>query len=322
MPPNSLQQAGANALLKYVLRADRYHVRTLRCRRCSHVFLSPTFTAEEIDRFCSDDMGVATKLEYRAWEAHTGESWAGVHQVPKHGQKLLLDKADRLRAQALHDFVRPTPEAGSPSIGSILDVGGMSGTLTRLFTDARRHVYDKSLSCAEGSVIGLHDEREVAEAGPYDLLVFSHVLEHVPLPTDFVASFRECADENARIYVEVPLEYCGAIVKRKGAPLGGHINYFTPHSLRSLLVHAGFGRVLRLTQTAASYGEQRMVVIKALAAIGEATPPRSRSLRFSTQLLRDCALIWQTRRRASQEIGRVIAEARSEAGSSWSTEGS
>ena len=309
-PPQSLPQAGGNVILRYVLGLDTIHVHTLRCRRCDHLFLSPSFEDDELDRYYSQECGRLTKDEYRLWERVTGDSWAAVHNVRPETRGGLVDLTEevmRLRSAKLASFVIDSAQQATLDVDTILDIGGNSGQLTSSFASARRYVFDKYPAEITAQVTPLHNMDEVEKSSPFDLFVLSHVLEHVPRPTDFLKTFSKFSTQMSLVYVEVPLEYCGAVLKRRGVPLSGHVNYFTPKSVRALLLHAGFGQILKVSRCAAWYGAQRMVVIKALArrSTGDITKdPRSW---FLATLLWDSLITWRTRRRHAADLAEVLA---------------
>lgn len=314
--PQTIHEAGANALLKHVLAADAYTVATHLCDLCRHVYLSPTFTDDEISRFYSEDVHLATKQQYRDWEQNSGQTWAGIHHAQHVNHATFPSMVTETRASKLREFFCTATRQPDDVITKVCDVGGMTGELARRFENAQRFVFDTNLTHIADGVHALNSREQLRSFGPYDLLIFSHVLEHIPQPTSFLKSFVDDLQQSGWIYVEVPLEYCGTIIKRKGAPLSGHINYFTPSSVRALLIAAGFGQIARLTREAAWYGEQRMVVIKALAQRSRKPALTSAGLRFYTDLLVDCYVTWHTRRTAARDI-----EALDRAGRAFHTQG-
>ena len=73
---------------------------------------------------------------------------------------------------------------------------------------------------------------------PFDLIILSHVLEHLVSPQEMIADILELLSENGLLYIEVPN------LLRPFVPMGyfsfEHLNYFTPVSLASIMGANGF----------------------------------------------------------------------------------
>lgn len=127
-------------------------------------------------------------------------------------------------------------------------------------------------SCLRSNFPGLANSVEnsflpdPAQKGRYDLLVLVDSLQFAPHPAEFLRAAGEYLAPGGRAYLEVPDESTmglRASVRRllglyNGAPLHhGHINFFTPASLKALLAKAGF-RAEVLRQASIAGDEDRL----------------------------------------------------------------
>lgn len=128
------------------------------------------------------------------------------------------------------------------------------------------------LGCLRGNFKGLAGKIENAalpgaeQRGRFDLLVAVDVLQFAPKPLEYLREAALALREGGRIYLEVPDESLlglRAAARKtlglyKGSPLHhGHLNFFTPRSLRYLLRGAGL-RAERLAQTSIAADEDRL----------------------------------------------------------------
>ncbi|MDD2805045.1 MAG: class I SAM-dependent methyltransferase [Elusimicrobiales bacterium] len=102
--------------------------------------------------------------------------------------------------------------------------------------------------------------------GRFDLLVLVDVLQFAPKPLEFLREALLALKKTGRVYIEIPDESLMPLraAARKalglygGSPLHhGHINFFTPRSLRFLLKEAGL-RAETLRQTSIVADEDRL----------------------------------------------------------------
>lgn len=116
---------------------------------------------------------------------------------------------------------------------------------------------------------------QVAAAGPFDLLICTEVLEHLPEPRAALRFMREHAAPGALLCISVPLcerpfvDNCLNVLSERGQlPLvfnpWEHLNYFSAASLRQLLSEEGFkviydyGRTSTARVACALFGEAKV----------------------------------------------------------------
>lgn len=294
-PPRSIQQGGTNAILKHVLAGHALTTETMLCGQCRHLFLSPTFDDAELDRLYSPTATAETKRQYRESERVTGRSWAEQHAIPAAEQEALRLAARHYRPRRLQERVAAVRPPGE--IRKILDFGARTGELTECFPkECQRYVYDKDLSAmADLGVIPLGSFEAIRSNGPYDLIVLSHVLEHIPYPTHLLIELNASLTPDGVLDVEVPIEYCGTILKRRGIPIGPHVNYFCRSSLLACLRSASLHGIA-IRREVAPYGECQVPVLKALARKSGPDLPGATPWPWRVDWMIDAALIFRARK--------------------------
>lgn len=166
------------------------------CESCTLRFFGGRYSPEEMERLYS---GYRGSEYFRARHHH--EPWysekfnRGMGGDPKHVAA---------RQEALLAFLR---DAGAPGpFRAVLDYGGDAGQFIPKSLSTAASVFDVSgVPAVEGVTAVARDQDLVPEA--YDLILLSHVLEHLPDPMAQLARLRRLlrADEGL-VYVEVPLE--------------------------------------------------------------------------------------------------------------------
>ena len=145
----------------------------------------------------------------------------------------------------------------------ILDYGGADGSLMYAFLNINQQCYVVDYNenpipnvTRLGATI-----TEISPNEKFDLIVCSHVLEHIAQPLKTLKLLERHLDRDGKIFIEVPME-----VWRK-APLPSepvtHINFFTPNSLYNLLVLGGL-IVQKCELVACSYEEYEFHGIRAV----------------------------------------------------------
>lgn len=203
--------------------------KSMMCRQCGHLFADYRFSDAEMARLYTDYRGELyekTRDSYEPGYAEMNKTLlGGVPHMPK------VEKF-------LEGFLPPTELA-------ILDWGGDTGVNTP-FAGRRSllHIYDPS---GRDGTAGATTSSTIPSTGTeYDLIVLSHVLEHIPYPMSTLKEVLPFMGQQTVLYVEVPLErlqhdlagppYSGAHRKKHWHE---HINFFTMESMRTLLSNAG-----------------------------------------------------------------------------------
>ncbi len=143
--------------------------------------------------------------------------------------------------------------------GNVLEIGCATGTGLSLFKSrgwdvlgiepspkavqlAREH-YDIEV------VNGLFDPKLIFDRSPFDVIILSHVVEHLLSPEILIRELVPLLNENGLIYIEVPN------LLRPFVPMGyfmfEHLNYFTPMTLSSLMELNGFHAEIELFDNSA-----------------------------------------------------------------------
>ena len=245
-------------MLDFVLRKTSIKTDTCQCKCCSHFFITPTFDDDEIDRLYSQEAERQTKQQYRESEKASGLSWAEQnHIIPEQQQERLLVSLEE-RPRRLKEIVEKVNIAPN----RICDVGGMNGQIMSHFHSSDKYVYDKHPKEVGQECKYLTSLQELALHAPFDMFIFSHVLEHVPEPLEFINLFRPFLSDRGYFYIAVPLQYQGSYLKRRGIQLGPHVNYFTMPSLRRLASEAGMPEAIFTSKEVVWYGELKSAALK------------------------------------------------------------
>jgi SAM-dependent methyltransferase len=143
---------------------------------------------------------------------------------------------------------------------NILDYGGAGGKLLLPFKNGNHHcfVIDYDDSTISGVTKLGNDIHDAVIDKKFDLIICSHVLEHVSDLAGLVNKLKDYLEEDGIIYAEVPQQIWAGITIE--ADPVTHINYFTLNSFLNLFLANGF-EVLESKQTLSNYGSSFMEVI-------------------------------------------------------------
>jgi hypothetical protein len=229
--------------------------KSLRCVECGLVFLDIRFSDEELGALYRDYRGPAYVALRDQYEPGYAQRNALLNQgVP------FVAEIEAFLAPWLSLPVR------------VLDWGGDTGKNTPFARDRSVcHIYDISNKpVLEGMVrVDKASATATASVTPYDLVVCSQVLEHVPYPSEVMLEMQALMGEQTILYVEVPHE----TLMQDGAGLSTaherkrhwheHVNFFTQEALRRLAQACSL-RVLAL-QVLATHFEGRPIAVLQMA---------------------------------------------------------
>ena len=174
----------------------------------------------------------------RPTEQDIEDKYDFLNQHPEAKKEHLTDlKSDKLRSRELYGVVKPFI-SGQPK--QILDFGGGKGRLLHKFVEmghqcAVLDLVDKVIPGVEYVGRNLSD---IPEQRNYDLIICSHVLEHLADPASVLMGLKQHISKNGYLFIEVPSE-----IWRQPPPRIDpvtHINFFTTDSIRTLLQVSGF----------------------------------------------------------------------------------
>jgi 2-polyprenyl-3-methyl-5-hydroxy-6-metoxy-1,4-benzoquinol methylase len=194
------------------------------CRNCGMVYQSPRMTEAEANEYY--------KAEYR-------RTYQGEEGPVK--RDLVVQTA---RARSLVDFTLPR----IPTISRCLDIGSSSGVMLQAFRDSFGceivgvEPGDAYRDLALGKRLKVYptlDKLEQAAEKRFDMVIMSHVLEHLPAPISYLVHLRKyLLDREGWLLIEVPNLYAHESFEP------AHLLAFSPHTLREALKQSGF-RVVR-----------------------------------------------------------------------------
>ena len=147
------------------------------------------------------------------------------------------DDVARARSKELYAAVGTAFEADSSL--RVLDYGGGDGRLMHAFRAGGHRTF--LVDYQERPVAGTEKLSDTLETLPaaarFDLVVASHVVEHVAEPTAVLRRLAHHLADGGRLFVEVPME-CWGRPPFHDEPVT-HINFFVPGSLRRCFEEAG-----------------------------------------------------------------------------------
>lgn len=242
--------------------------RLLQCRRCGFRFFDVRLDDAEIARLYDgyrDERYLRERRRHEWWYTRRANEQLGGDEG-----RVRARRAELSRFLGAH--------CSLDRVASVLDYGGDRGQLIPPELGVERFVFDVSGVPPADGVRSIRTERELA-GRTFDLVLLSHVLEHVSEPAAFLERLRPLGRAGSLLYVEVPLERprLGGVLRGRAGeawldlllgaprvlrafdfystafrvglgvvpPLGftkvhEHLSFFEPRSLRGLLARVGF----------------------------------------------------------------------------------
>jgi SAM-dependent methyltransferase len=221
-------------------RTDTVTLKAELCRTCGFVIYVPRPTETDLT------------AKYR----FLNETGADYGRIPAESPRELRRANDLWRRLRRHTTGRTR---------RVLDFGGGDGRLMVPFVRRGHecHLVDYHPEAVPGVTRIASTLEDVSSADPYDVIICSHVLEHVAEPRPILSRLAALLDERGVLYVEVPMEiWRRPPLQREPVT---HINFFTVDSLRALIERSGL-RVARCRMGSYRHpAGHRATVIRAIA---------------------------------------------------------
>ena len=221
--------------------------KTMMCEDCGMLFLDMRFDDEEMAALYADYRGEAYTRERDRFEP----GYAARNAIMLEGSAYI----DQIEA-ILEPYLGARPR--------VLDWGGDTGVNTPFRSRAMQHdVYDISNRPMVESARSV--DLDTVKASVYDLIVFSHVLEHVPYPRESLREIANAMRQETILYVEVPHEDVVRLSENPAQRLDRkrhwheHINFFTPSALNAVFEDVGLSIVERQSFPIAAAGKNSHV---------------------------------------------------------------
>ncbi len=243
-------------------------------------------------------LGAYVALRYRVlfelWAPQSSELELSLQYCGDCGLLLFAPRPTKAELDAKYRFLeqsRPTPvrpklgrakylyERIAPQLParpvSVLDLGGGTGSLLVEFVRRGHHCF--TVDYVAQTIPGVERLASVLEELPaerrFDVVICSHVLEHVAEPRELLTSLVAHLEPDGLAYIEVPMEMLGGLPRLR-EPVT-HINFFTPGATEMLCARAGLellhGEVTPLLETMLSYDSSFHALARRRGA-GQAAP--------------------------------------------------
>jgi len=258
-------QSRMNVLLKDVINREQMAFSTMICKDCRAIFFTPTFSPEQVTKMYSPEITEANEKADAKAEGIAQKSWAQQRGILERMDSLAFqDEMMQQRAENLYSLV---DSLANKPVTKVLDIGGGDGSLLKGFVHSKKYILDISRDAGQvNDLTFLSGTAEAKAQGPYDLIVLSHILEHVLDPVGFVQMYKQMLSEQSLIYVEVPIEYVSIVLKKKCAPIGQHLTFFCKRSLIEVMNRCSM-QVKYMKSELINYRKMATAAIKAVMVL-------------------------------------------------------
>lgn len=284
---------GSSQILNYILKTvneQSVTINTMRCENCDHLFLTPTFSMDEIKKLYSHETIEAFKEFKQMFELKTKIPW----QQHLGGENWLEKLQESLvkRPKIIKDVI---DKYATSNKDKILDIGGSdsnklgeSGGHNLLYFRNESQLFVMDLLDSEKkdeNIIYIGDYGAASGFAPFDIIVSTHTLEHVVDLDQELKDIISITKKGSHVYVETPCESFSIIRRKLAMDIGAHVNFFTRSSLQNLFILNGF-RTKYFALHLMPYNEQRVYVY---CGLFEYRGPKKQKLNrnFSVDFVRD-----------------------------------
>jgi 2-polyprenyl-3-methyl-5-hydroxy-6-metoxy-1,4-benzoquinol methylase len=234
---------GAKMRHRFIGNHPDFNLREVQCKKCGFCF---TNTCD------INDLSVYYKSEYRVIRRESPT-------------EAYIDTMNK-RAVAQIDFIRQSTPELDLQTADILEIGCGCGALLRQCGTGRGRKIGvegdnimadfASTYATDADITNDIFRDKMFEESSFDVIMMSHVLEHIPNVRDFMQSLRHILKPDGYLFVEVPTEKKDYVVKIIGIRKKGnaHLLHFTSEHLSKTLAKFGF-KVVRCSTFTANYDE-------------------------------------------------------------------
>ncbi len=232
----------ASFLIERMFNNEVQNAELLICKNCGMHFFKPRPLEDHINRHYKDYMKESYLLHRQKFEN-------GFYDLRKNFEDNILHKEIILRKDYLKKILNK--HADISNIKNVLDYGGDKGQyIIDELADADKFVYEIS---GVKTINGIQSINKIEDLKKHkwDLIMCSHVLEHLSCPVDAIKLFSSILNQDGLLYIEAPLDLPRVLnikyeIKRLIKPsflypvMHEHINYFQPKSFKKMLELNGF----------------------------------------------------------------------------------
>lgn len=201
--------------------SDQIFIKSQYCSFCGFVLFSPRPSKIDIEAKYKYLLG--NSLDYK------------INHIQN--KNIKITKLDFIRSKKIFDKCLPFLQKRNLKV---LDYGGGKGTNLLNFkkNGAKCYLIDFDKENIKGIKNLGSSINELESNQKFDLIICSHVLEHISDLGEIISKLKMFLKEKGVIYAEVPLEIKAGI-SLEYDPVT-HINFFTNHSLANLFLNHGF----------------------------------------------------------------------------------